>query len=401
MKILHTAGTYAPSLDGVAEVARHVSEGLVRKGHEVWVATTARKDRPVNTLIRGVNVRSFEIHGNLARGIKGEVGNYRDFIQSGDWDILINHCAETWPTDAIRDDLSAFRWPSVLVTHGLSVYNDSTFRTYYKHFPETLLRYAAWVAVTNSAEEILFARERGLRRPHVITNGVDTEEWSRAPLGVRQQWGYGHAPWIINVSNHNPNKHHTMLFELAGRLKTNGVQITQIGGSYPMAKWGLGNAGLRGGCYYACRMKAAFSGAVELKTGLRREQVVSAIQEADLVVSTSRWEANSVVLLEAMAAGTPWVSTDVGSARDNAGGIVVNSAGEMAEAIRVLLGDPGQRRSLGEGGRTRVRAMHNWDMIVDQYEDLYRTLISQRNQGLGERESRPAQVQKRLAVHKD
>ena len=128
---------------------------------------------------------------------------------------------------------------------------------------------------------------------------------------------------------------------------------------------------------------------------------MSAIQEADLVVSTSRWEANSVVLLEAMAAGTPWVSTDVGSARDNAGGIVVGSIGEMAETIRVLLGDPDQRRSLGEAGRARVRAMHNWDMIVDQYEDLYRTLIAQRHKGLGERQSKPAQVQERLALSKD
>ena len=41
MRILHTANTYAPSLDGVAEVVRNISERLVKRGHEVHVATSA------------------------------------------------------------------------------------------------------------------------------------------------------------------------------------------------------------------------------------------------------------------------------------------------------------------------------------------------------------------------
>ena len=41
MRILHTASTFAPSFDGVAEVVRHISERLAHRGHDVHVATAA------------------------------------------------------------------------------------------------------------------------------------------------------------------------------------------------------------------------------------------------------------------------------------------------------------------------------------------------------------------------
>ena len=77
------------------------------------------------------------------------------------------------------------------------------------------------------------------------------------------------------------------------------------------------------------------------------------IQEADMVVSTSVGRPTQLALLESMAAGTPWVSFDVGSARENAGGVVAGDLSEMANAITELLRDPDRRKSLGEAGRAR------------------------------------------------
>jgi glycosyltransferase involved in cell wall biosynthesis len=110
-----------------------------------------------------------------------------------------------------------------------------------------------------------------------------------------------------------------------------------------------------------------------------RREVVSAIEEADLIVSTSRWEANSVVLLESMAAGTAWVSTDVGSARENAGGIVAGSPKQMADAAAQLLLDGSQRKELGAEGLARARERHDWKRITDEYEQLYQDVIGRRS----------------------
>jgi len=109
-----------------------------------------------------------------------------------------------------------------------------------------------------------------------------------------------------------------------------------------------------------------------------REEVVSAIKEADLMVSTSGKEANSLVLLESMAAGVPWVSFDVGSARENAGGLVVRDLNEMRAAVVKLSRNAQLRRKLGDAGRAQIAEKHNWDTIVDQYEQLYKGVVSQR-----------------------
>jgi glycosyltransferase involved in cell wall biosynthesis len=383
MRILHTANTYAPSLDGVAEVVRNISERLAQRGHDVHVATAAADSESSYSKLRGVHVHRFSARGNLAFGMHGEIEKYRRFVRSGCWDILVSHCLQIWSSDAILNDLRSYSWPTVLVTHGLSGFDNPAFMDYYCGMVEHLPKYVAWVSVTDSGEEKLFARKHNLAGPRLITNGIDMNEWSRPTLRLRQKWGIGNRPWIVNISNHNPLKNHRTFFRLAKCFGTSGPRITLLGGTHLMARWRLGDFGIRGGCFYECCMRAIASGLVELRTAIPRSEVVSAFQEADLVVSTSKWEANSLVLLESMAAGTPWVSFDIGAARQNVGGVVAENLDEMADAISELLRDPDRRKALGNIGRARIAAKHDWDRIVDQYEQLYESAGGQQFQTVG------------------
>jgi L-malate glycosyltransferase len=379
VRILHTANTYAPLLDGVAEVVRHISEEMARRGHEVHVATRDVPSQPAESTVNQVRVHRFCMRGNLATGIEGQVEKYREFVRTGKWDIMANHCLQTWPTDALLEDIASFRWASLLVTHGLSTENP-LFTDYYRKLPRFLPMYAAWASVSALSEESTFARQHGLQSPTVIRNGIDLPEWKAPSLGLREKWNVNGHPWLVNVSNHSHQKRHEWFFKLSERLRGSGTRFTIVGNSHLTDKSQLGRLGIRGGCFYECLIRSLASRSVELRTGAARQEVVSAIQEADVVVSTSRWEANSVVLLESMAAGTPWVSTDVGSARENAGGIVVSSVGEMADALTMLLADSDRRKSLGREGRMRAREKHDWELVTDQYEDLYETAIRRRSE---------------------
>jgi glycosyltransferase involved in cell wall biosynthesis len=383
MRILHTGHSYSPSVDGVAEIVRNISEVLASRGHDVHVATAALDGEKEHTELRGVHVHRFSVKGCLALGMSGNVKGYREFVSSGNWDLLVNHCLSAWPADALLDEIAHYPWPSILVTQGLGTSNPR-FENYFRELPRYLPSYYKWIRVSHSTEEIPFAEKFRLPVPPVITNGVDIARWAQPSLGVRQLWRVGNAPWIVNVSNHYGVRHknHPMLFELARRLASTLpgtiARVTLIGNPHPMFKWNLGAVGLRGGCYYGCRARAMMSRSVELKTYVPREYVISAIQEADVLVSSSTWEANSVVLLESMAAGTPWVSTDVGSARELAGGVVVRCLSEMVEEVGGLLADSGRRRSLGTAGRARAVQRHDWETVVDQYEDLYQSAIRSR-----------------------
>jgi glycosyltransferase involved in cell wall biosynthesis len=367
-------------LDGVAEVVRNISERLAQRGHEVHVATSAVGSSSSYEELGGVHVHRFSVRGNLAFGTPGQIEEYRRFVRSEDWDLLVNHCLRVWPTDALLSEIGSYPWPSVLVTHGILAAND-VFPAYYFEIARYLSTYAKWVCVSNASGEVSLAEKLNLPAPQVITNGLNMAEWSCPPLHLRELWNVGNAPWVVNVSNHygNHHKNHPVLFELARRLKSDDVRVTHIGNSHRASRWNLGALGVRGGCFYACRAKALFSDSLELRTNVSREQVVSAIQEADVVVSTSRWEANSLVLLESMAAGTPWVSFDVGSARENRGGVVARDLDEMRQVVSELSRNPELRRSLGEAGRAQIVAKHNWDSIVDQYEQVYEGAVGQRS----------------------
>ena len=111
--------------------------------------------------------------------------------------------------------------------------------------------------------------------------------------------------------------------------------------------------------------------------------------DVDVLVLTSISEAQPLVVLEAGAVGVPVVSTEVGACREllygdspadqrlGPGGILtpIASPGATAQAILELWRDPQRRRRLGESLQQRVRRHYTATAMLDQYRDLYATLL--------------------------
>lgn len=114
-----------------------------------------------------------------------------------------------------------------------------------------------------------------------------------------------------------------------------------------------------------------------------------AAADIGLLPSTFIGESMPLVLLEMMAVGKPVIATDVGEigaivgGGAQAGGIVVplrygkvDVAG-FAAAIRSLL-DKKRRARMGARARKRFEAQFTTDQMVQNYENLYRTVIAER-----------------------
>ena len=104
--------------------------------------------------------------------------------------------------------------------------------------------------------------------------------------------------------------------------------------------------------------------------------------------SVTRQEAFGVVQLEAMAAGKPVISTDLGTGvgwvnRNAETGFVVPPRDPVAlrEAIRRLLTDPHLQRSMGEAAMRRVRSAFTIEKMVDDTLALYREVIARTGHG--------------------
>ncbi len=100
----------------------------------------------------------------------------------------------------------------------------------------------------------------------------------------------------------------------------------------------------------------------------------------DIFCQSSLWEANSIVLLEAMSAGVPIVTTNVGESRhvisDGEDGRVVppNDAVKLAEAMADLIDDTIQRRAMGSSAKSKFERNYTVDKMVKNYESIYAEL---------------------------
>jgi glycosyltransferase involved in cell wall biosynthesis len=115
-------------------------------------------------------------------------------------------------------------------------------------------------------------------------------------------------------------------------------------------------------------------------TGMRKD-IPSILASLNILVLSSLWEGLPVILLEAMAAARPVVSTSV----DGVIGVVIpdetalltppNAPSELAQACLKLIRDPKLAQSMGRAGRERVMDKYSLNVMIDHISALYVDLL--------------------------
>ena len=376
MKILLVSHTFEPELNGVSRVVSMLAESLVSRGCEVTVATQFNATRK-SLIWKGVKIEQFKISGNAISGIKGEVARYESFIQNGNWDIQHHHACQIWGFDALLDWFSYKNRKIIVTPHGFSQLHNPDWKNYFSSFKKVNTHIDAFTCLSENAKEKTFLENAGVENIKVIQNGIDLEEFgineaNRLQIGdsVCPDYKSGQADkfQILNVSNHVSTKGHKILYELAQKFPE--IMVSNVGKPVNIEKWNLGKLGLKLPCYYECKLQSVMTPNFHT-LNLSRLELISAYQQADIFVMPSDIEAAPLVILEAMAAGLPWVSFDVGNVKELAGGLVVKNKSELFEAVLYLKDNPEICQKLGFEGQDFVRKYHDWKNISEKYWELY------------------------------
>jgi glycosyltransferase involved in cell wall biosynthesis len=334
-----------------------------------------------------VRIEEFDVSGNEVSGLHGETKRYQDFLVDGQFDLIMNYAAQQWSADLAYAVLDRLPYRKVLAPCGFSGLYDQKYKNYFESLPKTLERYEHLVFHSGTYRDIEFAREHGMSRHSIIPNGASAEEFEAADGTFRQLHGIPEeTPLLLSVCNHTPAKGHGLVME-AFRLADTGPAVLVV----------LGKAIGRLSCRPICRLKGSLMTLASrgrkrvLLLEVPRAETLAAYKAADLFVFGSHIECSPLVLFEAVASKTPFISTACGNAEEIAawtgGGVIVpttsNTDGTvraepraMAGMIEELLRDGGRRRNMAEAGFSAWRERFTWDRIADQYEQLYQTLVA-------------------------
>jgi glycosyltransferase involved in cell wall biosynthesis len=108
--------------------------------------------------------------------------------------------------------------------------------------------------------------------------------------------------------------------------------------------------------------------------GLGRYETMAALRDCDVKILSSDAETQPIVLLEAMAAAKPFISTRTGCVEELKGGVIVSNEQEMADAMRYLAHSPNERSRLGNEGRQDYEAHYSLEITSKAWIDLLEQL---------------------------
>jgi phosphatidylinositol alpha-mannosyltransferase len=355
-----------PLPGGVTQHVRYLYENLRLRGHDVRILSSSHglQRASEGDIIRIGKGFSMPVNGSVGTITLSPrfVSQVRDMLEREQFDLLHFH-----------EPFVPFLSPIILrLSQSVNV---ATFHAYGGFSPSyefgsrvmrgEAARLHGRIAVSGAAKHFIERYFPGEYK--VIPNGVDVDRFRRAvPLA---RWQDGHQN-ILFVGRFEPRKGLLELLKAYRILRKTGCDCRLlVVGSGP-----LGKEARR---YVATRRLRG----VEFLGRVTDEEKAQLYRTADVYVSPATGgESFGIVLLEAMAAGTAIVASDIhgykGVVRRGREGLLVppREPKAIAGAVARLLRDDALRTAMGQAGAERAQEF-SWERVTAKVDDYYGVVI--------------------------
>lgn len=384
MKILQGCVRYPPAPGGAETVVKAYSEGLRDLGHDVEVITTdlytetpfIKKEMPSE--VNGINVTrhkaytvSGEAHYVLAPGmVQSFLSKKADIIHTHSYGYFQNHAG--W----IRERFQSTPW--VITPHfhpSWSMWGGAKRKTL-REFYDTVIgkgtmESADLITCVSKHERDMLVSEIGISEDNIkiIYNGINWNDWQILPDKniFRKQYPDISDKFVLFAGRLATNKGLSDLISAMDLVNQKSVDLVITG-----ADMGLGKQ---------LEKEASEKGVRMHRLGhIDDETYRSVLAAAEMLVLPSEYEAFGIVLLEAAAAETAVIGTNVGGIPEamspGNNGLIVeyNDVDNLSKSIATLLDDAKMCKEMGKAGRVWAKNF-SWDSILKELEQEYSSII--------------------------
>jgi glycosyltransferase involved in cell wall biosynthesis len=364
VRILQIYKDYAPVLGGIENHIRWLSEGLVRRGHQVTVLTSGKTRQTEVSWLNGVRVI---YAGRLATLSSASISLALPLRLAAERaDLAHLHMPD--PVGDVALSLVQPRLPFVITYHS-DIVRQRRLRAVYAPILRRTLRRAERIIATSPAyiQSSRFLRPLA-ERCTVIPLGIAVDRFlacdPQPVAAIRARWP---EPLLLFVGR---LRYYKGIDQLVRALAWLPARALIVGSEATVGRIELER--LARECGVADRL--SFVGRQD------DADLPAFFHAADVFVlpSVERSEAFGIVQLEAQAAGLPIVCTELGTGtsfvtRHGETGFVVppRDPQALARAIRVLLENPELAQRFGAAGRQRVLSEFSREQMIERVERLY------------------------------
>lgn len=363
-----------------------MAAGFLKRGWEVEVATSTTTLPRSELVWHGARIHQFSITGtgHPKLPFRGDVSEYRAFLESGDWDIVVFH-AYAWTLYLTLGNLAKIRGRKILVSHGYNVLRWVRLPKFPWGLGSCALaigqaaRMCMWLSrldrvvyLSEYADLQAFfdhsiAKRLDYRGRRVIPNGVNLEERAAAPSSFRDNLGIMPDQFVfLCVANFNSIKNQGFAARSFRLAAIPGSILVFIGSEF-------NEFSERFQTEDAVNRPEELPGQIVWLEKQDRVTTLNAFAACDVFVLSSESEAQPIALLEAMREGKPWIASRVGCIPEMPGGICITSESSMGVAMKALAADPTLRKSLGREGAAAIAKTYN----SKSYQEAYCQIVEE------------------------
>lgn len=374
MRILLTSPSYPPFNSGLGNAVAQQAACLAQDGHEVVVATGGRQRGSREA--EGIRVETFALSGAdcWLQPIRGEVAAYTEFLRHNDWDVVLLNAWQNWATDLALRHLEEIPGRRFVYSHCIST------NVFYPHQPlRSFLRYMAWRPYWQRLPRHMKRLDGVL---FLAGAGSDTR-FDDLHLARRYAVPLRVVPNSLSSAAAAILARPTLPLPARDRLMAVGSYQWQKGFDFVLRAYAASETRHRFALHLYGQEHSAYVTTLRSlahQLGLREESVVfhegvsgealvAAYCQARLILSGSHTECQPLVLLDANAAGTPFVARNSGCIATMPGGVAVSTWKEMALKMDSLKDGGLSWQSLADAGRQAARDIYHPDHTAQQLLD--------------------------------